>query len=710
LRIGDSASPIRATPKPKCRRKSRNVFYDDRGFPDQSNDFDHLLHNIDGGVILRKKKHPQPSLDIINPTFNYQFNATLHAEKLKSELLLEHLSPADAASVVNLIKHYWTVFDNRGRFTPIQSYECAIDTGTAAPISIKMINYGTREMPIMQKCIAVLAKVGQIVQIHDGRWLFKALLAAKPHQEHVSNIDDFVWHFCVNYIPLNQVTRLIAFPISRCDMAVGMAFGSSKFLWMYDAPMGYHQLSVSLETQEKLAFQGPDAIKWTYTVMPFGPTNGPATFIQMIHNLDSAWKALAEERRLTIDDDTNTNIIINDIFNWAKTFREALLYMECQLQICRPYRLSLSLKKSHFFPTRFEFVDINVSADGNRPAMSKHDLLRHWPIPEFVRDIASFVGFLQFYSNFIPHFEVRALPLCEIMKREYTKAVGDMWTADANRAFNELKQSVLGNPCLCRLDHRKLTVLRTDFSALGFGYVVCQPGDDECSLAKTSQYMSGNGFGFMTKDGGGILYPVAFGSRRTRGNEKRLHSYLGEGFAGDWAINKICHMCFGRRFVWVTNCYTAKFILSYDGLNPAILRLQMHLMCWDVDIVHRTNKFLVDADYWSRLNANLCYDPTFREYLQFISSFRATHPPPTAIPMQPENMPYYRGPRVRHPDDLEDANAVVAAESLLTTIVAEERYTPPCLANYPVRFGEFTPPTDAAIRHLYNLEFPALAF
>jgi hypothetical protein len=150
-----------------------------------------------------------------------------------------------------------------------------------------------REMPIIRKCIAVLERVGQIVQIHDGCWLFKALLAAKPHQEHVSKIEDFVWRSSVNYIPLNQVTRLIAFPIPRCDIAVGMAFGSSQFLWMYDAPMGYHQLLVSPKTQEKLAFQGPDAIKWTYTVMPFGPTNGPATFIQMIHDLDFAWKELA---------------------------------------------------------------------------------------------------------------------------------------------------------------------------------------------------------------------------------------------------------------------------------------------------------------------------------------------------------------------------------------------------------------------------------
>jgi hypothetical protein len=83
-----------------------------------------------------------------------------------------------------------------------------------------------------------------------------------------------------------------------------------------------------------------------------------------------------------------------------------------------------------------------------------------------------------------------------------------------------------------------------------------------------------------------ILHPVAFGARRCRGNEVRLHSHLGEGFSGDWAMNKCCHMLFGQCFVWTTDCYTIKFILSYDSANPAILRLQMRLMCWDVDIVH----------------------------------------------------------------------------------------------------------------------------
>ena len=56
-------------------------------------------------------------------------------------------------------------------------------------------------------------------------------------------------------------------------------------------------------------------------------------------------------------------------------------------------------------------------------------------------------------------------------------------------------------------------------------------------------------------------------------------------------------MLFGQRFVWVTDCYAAGFIWSYDGNNPVVLQLQMRLMCWDVDIIHRNDIHLTDANY-----------------------------------------------------------------------------------------------------------------
>ncbi len=109
--------------------------------------------------------------------------------------------------------------------------------------------------------------------------------------------------------------------------------------------------------------------------MPFGPTNGPATFIMMIHNVDSVWKETASLVGLSVGTNVDTKIIIDDIINWAQSFNQALQYIKCQLRVTKAYCLTLRLKKSHFFPTRFEFVGINVSPDRNHPAMSKHKLL-----------------------------------------------------------------------------------------------------------------------------------------------------------------------------------------------------------------------------------------------------------------------------------------------------------------------------------------------
>ena len=90
----------------------------------------------------------------------------------------------------------------------------------------------------MRRCIADLYELGPIEQIIDSGWLFKAPLAQKPHQEHIVDICDLVWRFCVNYVPLNAVTRVIDYPIPRCDDAVKIASGSGTITCFFDAPIG----------------------------------------------------------------------------------------------------------------------------------------------------------------------------------------------------------------------------------------------------------------------------------------------------------------------------------------------------------------------------------------------------------------------------------------------------------------------------------------
>jgi hypothetical protein len=165
----DPEAPIRVSPKPPKGRKRKNVFIDDRGFPDQSDEFDTLLHSLDGGPMLRKRRHPAPAFDDIDPAFNFAFDEALHGAQFQEEFTPSPLlSDEENKELEELIKRYWCVFDHRGLFVPVKDYECHINTGTARPIAVKGINYGPYETPIMRKCIAKLEQLGHISQISEG--------------------------------------------------------------------------------------------------------------------------------------------------------------------------------------------------------------------------------------------------------------------------------------------------------------------------------------------------------------------------------------------------------------------------------------------------------------------------------------------------------------------------------------------------------------
>jgi hypothetical protein len=59
--------------------------------------------------------------------------------------------------------------------------------------------------------IDVLLDNGWIYQCY-GQWGSSVVLAAKPHQEHIDDITDFIWRMCVSYRCLNQVTIPFEYP------------------------------------------------------------------------------------------------------------------------------------------------------------------------------------------------------------------------------------------------------------------------------------------------------------------------------------------------------------------------------------------------------------------------------------------------------------------------------------------------------------------
>jgi len=151
---GHNDAPIRVAHKPKRQKQVHNVFCDNRGFPDQSDEFDYLLHNVDGHPILCKLLHPPPALDgKVDPSFLSTFDPAVHKTRMREELDLSHLPLEVQNQVYSLVREFWLVFDSKGVTVPVKFYECIINTGTARPIAIKKILYGENEAIIMRKCI-----------------------------------------------------------------------------------------------------------------------------------------------------------------------------------------------------------------------------------------------------------------------------------------------------------------------------------------------------------------------------------------------------------------------------------------------------------------------------------------------------------------------------------------------------------------------------
>ena len=87
---------------------------------------------------------------------------------------------------------------------------------------------------------------------------------------------------CINYIALNQVTKVMFFPIPCYDNATMYEFGDGRFYFLLDCPMGYHRIEVNERSREKLALAGPDAKLFIFRVLLFRPVNGPYLFITMM--------------------------------------------------------------------------------------------------------------------------------------------------------------------------------------------------------------------------------------------------------------------------------------------------------------------------------------------------------------------------------------------------------------------------------------------
>jgi len=91
---------------------------------------------------------------------------------------------------------------------------------------------------------------------------------------------DGSWRLCVDYRKLNSVTIQDAYPLPWIDESLD-ALAGSKYFSTLDLLIGYWQVPLSSDAQEKAAFITWGGL-WKWKVLPFGLTSAPATFQRLM--------------------------------------------------------------------------------------------------------------------------------------------------------------------------------------------------------------------------------------------------------------------------------------------------------------------------------------------------------------------------------------------------------------------------------------------
>jgi hypothetical protein len=122
------------------------------------------------------------------------------------------------------------------------------------------------------------------------------------------------FRFCVNYKPLNDITKKDNYPLPRIDEILD-ALQDAQWFTTLDLVSGYWQIKVKKEDQEKTTFITKFGT-YEFKVMPFGLCNTSATFQRTI---DKVLQGIKDKFVL---------IYLDDVIIFSKMFEEHIQHVK----------------------------------------------------------------------------------------------------------------------------------------------------------------------------------------------------------------------------------------------------------------------------------------------------------------------------------------------------------------------------------------------
>ena len=266
----------------------------------------------------------------------------------------------------------------------------------------------------------------------------------------------------------------------------------------------------------------------------------------------------------------------------GKTFETHIANLQRVFVRFREHGLKLKPQKCFLFRKEVKFLGRMISENGVAVNPDNVEAVVKWPIPKNVKDVESFLGFVNYHRDHIKDYAELAAPLYALTgRKEYF-----LWQAEHQQAFENLRAALVCAATLSIPNTADLFVLDTDASDLSIG-------------AELSQIQ------------GGIAKVIGYGSMVLTPPQRKYCTTRKELLAVITFTRRYRHYLLGRRFILRTDHNSLIWLLSFRNIQGQLARWIEELAQYDMEVQHRPGKKHSNADVLSRLPDPLPYCPNY---------------------------------------------------------------------------------------------------
>ena len=356
-----------------------------------------------------------------------------------------------------------------------------------------------------------------------------------------------------------------AYPIPRIDESLSK-LGDAKFFTTLDLGSAFWQVPLRKQDREKTGFACELGL-FQWKRMPFGLCNATATFQRLM------------AQALTSVTKKNGNLImcyVDDVVIATPTLEDHIERLEEVFSCMKQAGLKCKPSKCEILRDSIKYLGRLVDKHGVRPDPEAVEAVLTWKAPKTDTQLMSFLGFANYYRDFIKGYADKIYPMQRLMRNKGKKFT---WTDEAQVSFENIKRELCEAPVRGIPTEKGMFVLDTDASVVAISGILHQEQE---------------------WNGRTVLRPIAYGSKVLNDTEMKYGAPKAEMFAVITFVEKYRAYLGSAPFKLRVDNRALAWLKTYSMDQSYIGRWIVRLDGYHMIIEHRTRDKHQNADSLSK--------------------------------------------------------------------------------------------------------------